>query len=97
MAGWIHNARVKSENFFGRLQNGARQSLRFLNGTIVPGAIKAQRTIANVTKAIQEDPNISVKNKARVSNASRLSGIGLERLQGGAQSTNRIAKAVGLD
>ena len=98
---WLKNTRQKAQNFFGKLgtslPNAARSGLKFLNGTVIPGAVKANRMISNVSKAVEEDPNISAKYKEKASSATKFAGIGLTRLEKGAESTNRIAKAVGLD
>lgn len=98
---WLSNTRAKAQNFFGKLgvtsTNAARSGLKFLNGTVIPLAVKSNRLISNVSKAVEEDPNISKKYKEKVSNASKFAGIGLTKLEQGTESTNRIAKAVGLD
>jgi hypothetical protein len=98
---WLKDTRQKAQNFFGKLStslpNAARSSLKFLNGTVIPGAVKANRLLSNVSKAVEEDPNISKKYKEKVAATSKFAGIGLTKLEQGTESTNRIAKAVGLD
>ena len=91
---WVRNTNQKAQRFFNKSVGHVRTGVAFLNNTVLPGARSAHRTISNVSTALQGDSNVSVKNKERLQNISRLSDIGLQKLSSGVETVNRVKAAV---
>jgi len=83
--------------FNSTLPGAARNSVKFMNTTLIPGIRKAH----SVTKAIANEVSTNesipkhIKDKAR--KASDFSDLGLSRLENVQGSVNRVAGNLGLD
>lgn len=94
---WLKTQQVKANRFFGQtLPNSARNSIRFINNTVIPGAQRAHRVISDVNESLQKDPTLDTKYKEKARDLSRLSNIGLTKLNEHSLRLTNVSRAAGL-
>jgi hypothetical protein len=94
---WIKTQQARAKTFFGSsLPNAARNSVRFINGTLIPSAQRAHRVISDVNETLQKDPTLQAKYKEKSKELSRLSNIGLTKLNEHSQRLTNVSRAAGL-
>jgi hypothetical protein len=91
---WLKNTGQRANRFMNKTVGHMRTGVAFLNNTILPGAQKAHKTITAASGALQQDSNLSAKSKEKLSNLSRLSDMGLQRLSSAVDTVNRVHAAV---
>lgn len=91
---WLNKRATSAKAFFNKAASHAKTGLAFLNNTILPGATRAHRTIANVSNELAKDANQT--NRERLKKVQQLSDLGLERLSKGADLANRVVGAAAL-
>ena len=94
---WLKTQQVKANHFFRQtLPNSTRSSIRFINHTLIPGAQRAHRVISDVNETLQKDPMLDPKYKEKARDLSRLSNIGLSKLNEHSLRLTHVSKAAGL-
>jgi hypothetical protein len=94
---WLKTQQGRAKTFFGStLPTSARNGIRFLNNTVIPSAQRAHRVISDVNETLQKDPTLDKKYKEKSQDLSRLSNIGLTKLNEHTLRLNNVSKAAGL-
>lgn len=91
---WVQNKTNQASRFLRSTGNHLRTGVRFLNSTVVPNARKGVKLIGDVNAQLQQDANVSVKNKERLNKFNKLSELGLQRLSDTNDTVQRVASVV---
>lgn len=94
MKSFFRNAGQKFQRFLGGARQHAENGVRFLNGTLIPGAKKAHGIINRVSDTLQQDSNVSEKNRERLKTIQKLSDVGITKLNDTANTINRVKAAI---
>jgi len=91
---FFRTIKERGRRVLGQVVGSASKRLRFFNGTVVPTAHKAHKLISDVNKAVQDDKDISQKNKERAGKVSKFSDLGLSKLNEVAEKVNKVNSAL---
>ena len=91
---WVRNKATAARGFLNKAGAHARTSVHFLNHKVIPGVRTLHKKITDVSNELQKDSYVSEKNRERLKNFSKLSDIGLKRLEDTTQTVNRVTAVV---
>ena len=91
---WVQQKTNQASRFLNKAGGHLRTGVRYLNGTVLPTARRTAKMISDVNQTLQQDANVSVKNKDRLNRFNKLSELGLERLSNTNDTIQRVANVV---
>ena len=91
---WVKRTAGNANRFFAKTGGHLRAGIGFLHNQVLPAARSAQKKLTDVSNILQQDANVSEKNRERLRNLNRLSDIGLTKLSNVNDTVQRVAAVV---